>query len=88
MSTAHALGLPIEAVRARGRADSRRPVQPHKTHYWLSLFPWVSPQKDMFQFFDNHNLTTLAYEEFSRALSHTLKVRLVAHYPLVFLRPR
>jgi hypothetical protein len=29
----------------------------------------------MFQFFDNHNLTTLAYEEFSRALSHTLKVR-------------
>lgn len=35
----------------------------------------VCKQKDMFQFFDNHNLTTLAYEEFSRALSHTLKVR-------------
>ena len=31
-------------------------------------------QKEMFQFFDSHNLTTQAYEEYSRALNHILKV--------------
>eukprot|EP00238_Polyblepharides_amylifera_P000531 CAMPEP_0196570814 /NCGR_PEP_ID=MMETSP1081-20130531/994_1 /TAXON_ID=36882 /ORGANISM="Pyramimonas amylifera, Strain CCMP720" /LENGTH=224 /DNA_ID=CAMNT_0041887485 /DNA_START=88 /DNA_END=762 /DNA_ORIENTATION=- len=31
-------------------------------------------RKDMFQFFDQHNLTTLAYKEFSRVLEHHLKV--------------
>jgi len=39
----------------------------------LFMYSDGTQRKDMFQFFDNHNLTTLAYEEFSRALSHTLK---------------
>jgi hypothetical protein len=38
----------------------------------------VAVQKEMFQFFDSHNLTTQAYSEFSLALKHQLQVRLCA----------
>eukprot|EP00959_Pyramimonas_sp_CCMP1952_P383433 8034800-Pyramimonas_sp.AAC.1 len=36
-------------------------------------------QKEMYQFFDRHNLTTYAYAEISRITQHVLKVRSVVN---------